>query len=92
MRARWGNPPDPSDRHWAFLKTLQPGQAVTCTVTSISDGGVTSVDIGDVTTEIGTPARPGQSSRSPAAAGQQVTATVLQVDTIREQVTLTFRA
>jgi small subunit ribosomal protein S1 len=34
MRARWGNPPAPSDRHWAFLKTLRPGQAVTGTVTA----------------------------------------------------------
>jgi small subunit ribosomal protein S1 len=89
--------PAPSDRRWAFLRTLRPGQAVTGTVTSISDGGVTAVDIGGVTAEIGTPARPGRSSRSPAAAaaaaaGQQITATVLQVDTIREQVTLTFRA
>jgi small subunit ribosomal protein S1 len=87
--------PAPSDRHWAFLKTLRPGQAVTGTVTSIRDRGVTSVDIGGITAVINAPAHPGQSFRSPAdvaAVGQQVTATVLQVDTIREQVTLTLRA
>ncbi len=83
--------PAPSDHRWAFLKTLQPGQQVTGTVTSISGSGVTAVDIGGVTAQISTPARPGRPSRSPAA-GQQITATVLQVDTIREQLTLTFRA
>jgi ribosomal protein S1 len=41
---------------------------------------------------INTPAHPYEPSRSPAAVGQQVTATVLQVDTIREQLTLTLRA
>ena len=56
MRARWGNPPAPSDRRWAFLKTLRPGQAVTGTVTGISDRGVTSVGIGSVTAQIGPPA------------------------------------
>jgi small subunit ribosomal protein S1 len=91
MRARWGTAPAPSDRHWALLTTLRPGQAVTGTVTSISDGGVTSVDIGGVTAMINAPAHPDEPSRSPAV-GQQVTATVLHVDTIREQVTLTIRA
>ena len=92
MRARWGNPPAPSDRRRAFLKALRPGPAVTGTVTSISDDGVTSADIAGVTAVINTPADPGESFRGPAAAGQQVTATVLQVDTVREQLTLTLRA
>jgi small subunit ribosomal protein S1 len=92
MRARWGNPPAPSDRHWALLKDLRPGQAVTGTVTSISGDGTASVDIGGLTAMTSTPAHPGGPSRSPAAAGQHVTATVLHVDTIREQVTLTLRA
>jgi hypothetical protein len=46
------------------------------------------VDIGGVTAMINAPAHPDEPVRSPAAVGQQVTATVLQVETIREQVTL----
>jgi small subunit ribosomal protein S1 len=92
MRARWGNPPAPSDRRWALMKNLRPGEAVTGTVTSISDDGTASVDIGGVTAMTSAPAHPGEPFRRPAAVGQQVTATVLQVDTIREQVTLTLRA
>lgn len=91
MRARWGTVPAPSDRHWALLKTLRPGQAVTGTVTSISGDRVTSVDIGGVTAQVSTPARAGEPSGSPAV-GQQVTGTVLQVDTIREQLTITLPA
>jgi small subunit ribosomal protein S1 len=91
MRARWGNPPAPSDRRWALLKTLRPGQQVTGTVTGISGCGVISVDIGGVTAQVSTPARTEEPSGSPAA-GQHVTGTVLQVDTIREQLTVTLRA
>src|SRR5690606_32819328 len=45
-RARWGNEPTPSDRRWALLRTLRPGQIVPGTVTHIASFGVAFVDIG----------------------------------------------
>ncbi|MDQ0829393.1 hypothetical protein QF032_001237 [Streptomyces achromogenes] len=55
LRARWQTEPAPSDRAWAFLKTLRRGQIVTGTVTLIADFGVTFVDIGGFTAMINTP-------------------------------------
>jgi small subunit ribosomal protein S1 len=46
VRARWRTEPTPSDRNWAFLKTLHRGGIVTGTVSRIADFGVTFVDIG----------------------------------------------
>ncbi|MFG3408722.1 hypothetical protein [Streptomyces sp. NPDC048142] len=46
LRARWQTEPTPSDRDWAFLKTLRRGQVVTGTVTTIASFGVTFVDMG----------------------------------------------
>ncbi|MEU2421322.1 S1 RNA-binding domain-containing protein [Streptomyces sp. NPDC007851] len=41
LRARRQTEPTPSDRNWAFLKTLRRGQVVTGTVTSVAGFGVT---------------------------------------------------
>jgi small subunit ribosomal protein S1 len=87
IRARRGTVPAASDRHWAFLQTLQPGQAVTGTMTGATGRGVICVDIGGISATIDPPRDPGQSFLS--CAGQQITATVLHIDTLREQVTLT---
>jgi hypothetical protein len=59
LRARWQTEPTPSDRDWAFLKTLRRGQVVTGTVTSIASFGVTFVDIGGFTAMINIPSCPG---------------------------------
>ncbi|MGW4906307.1 S1 RNA-binding domain-containing protein [Streptomyces sp. NPDC004270] len=40
LRARWQTEPTPSDRNWAFLKTLRRGQVVTGPVTRIVPFGV----------------------------------------------------
>ncbi|MFJ5841673.1 S1 RNA-binding domain-containing protein [Streptomyces shenzhenensis] len=55
LRARRQTEPTPSDRDWAFLKTLRRGQIVTGTATAIAGFGVTFVDIGGFTAVINIP-------------------------------------
>ncbi|MFI8454576.1 S1 RNA-binding domain-containing protein [Kitasatospora sp. NPDC085464] len=95
VRARWGTEPTPSDRAWAFLRTLRRGQTVTGTVTGIADSGVTSVDIAGFTATIDLPElsrRPVDHPGDVVAVGRQVTAVVLDVDLVRERVQLSLRA
>ena len=95
LRARWQTEPTPSDRDWAFLKTLRRGQVVTGTVTSIASFGVTFVDIGGFTAMINIPElswRPINDPSDVVAVGQEITAKVLDVDMIRERVPLSLRA
>ncbi|MFD8151275.1 S1 RNA-binding domain-containing protein [Streptomyces sp. NPDC059720] len=95
LRARWQTEPTPSDLDWAFLKTLRRGQVVTGTVTTIADFGVTFVDIGGFTAMINIPElswRPIDHPSDVVSVGQEVTAEVLDVDMVRERVTLSLRA
>ncbi|PWI08105.1 RNA-binding protein [Streptomyces sp. NWU339] len=95
LRARWQTEPTPSDRDWAFLKTLRRGQVVTGTVTSIAGFGVTFVDIGGFTAMINIPElswRPIDHPSDVVSVGQQITAEVLDVDMVRERVPLSLRA
>ncbi|MER5515705.1 S1 RNA-binding domain-containing protein [Streptomyces sp. NPDC002763] len=95
LRARWQTEPTPSDRNWAFLKTLRRGQVVTGTVTTIAGFGVTFVDIGGFTAMINIPElswRPINHPSDVVSVGQQITAEVLDVDMVRERVPLSLRA
>ncbi|MER5199910.1 S1 RNA-binding domain-containing protein [Streptomyces sp. NPDC002755] len=95
LRARWQTEPTPSDRAWAFLKTLRRGQVVTGTVTTIAGFGVTFVDIGGFTAMINIPElswRPIDHPSDVVSVGQEITAEVLDVDMIRERVPLSLRA
>ncbi|MBK3575017.1 S1 RNA-binding domain-containing protein [Streptomyces sp. MBT65] len=95
LRARWQTEPTPSDRDWAFLKTLRRGQLVTGTVTSIASFGVTFVDIGGFTAMINIPElswRPFNHPSDVVNVGQEVTAEVLDVDMVWERVPLSLRA
>ncbi|WRZ88037.1 S1 RNA-binding domain-containing protein [Streptomyces sp. NBC_01007] len=95
LRARRQTEPTPSDRDWAFLKTLQRGQVVTGTVTSIASFGVTFVDIGGFTAMINIPElswRPFNHPSDVVSVGQEITAEVLDVDMVRERVPLSLRA
>lgn len=95
LRARWQTEATPSDRDWAFLKTLRRGQVVTGTVTSIASFGVTFVDIGGFTAMINIPElswRPFNHPSDIVSVGQEITAEVLDVDMIRERVPLSLRA
>ncbi|WAU82128.1 S1 RNA-binding domain-containing protein [Streptomyces sp. Qhu-G9] len=95
LRARWQTEPTPSDRDWAFLKTLQRGQIVTGTVQTIAGFGVTFVDIGGFTAMINIPEmswRPCNHPSDVVSVGQEITAEVLDVDMIRERLPLSLRA
>ncbi|MEW2587353.1 S1 RNA-binding domain-containing protein [Streptomyces virginiae] len=95
LRARWQTEPTPSDRDWAFLKTLRRGQVVTGTVTHIASFGVTFVDIGGFTAMINIPQlswRPFDQPSDVVSVGQEVTAEVLDVDMVGERVPLSLRA
>ncbi|WP_351222683.1 S1 RNA-binding domain-containing protein [Streptomyces sp. NPDC002133] len=95
LRARWHTEPTPSDRDWAFLKTLRRGQVVTGTVTTIASFGVTFVDIGGFTAMINIPElswRPFSHPSDVVSVGQEITAQVLDVDMARERVPLSLRA
>ncbi|GAA3881929.1 S1 RNA-binding domain-containing protein [Streptomyces sedi] len=94
LRARWQTDATPGDRDWAFLRTLRRGQSVTGTVTDIANFGVTFVDIGGFTAMINLP----ELSRRPFAhpsdvvrVGQEITARILDVDMVRERVSLSLR-
>lgn len=95
LRARWQTEPTPSDRDWAFLKTLRRGQVVTGTVTNIASFGVTFVDIGGFTAMINIPQLSWRRIDHPSdvvSVGQEITAEVLDVDMVRERVPLSLRA
>ncbi|MBG6092042.1 S1 RNA-binding domain-containing protein [Actinomadura viridis] len=95
LRARWQTEATPSDRDWAFLKTLKRGQVVTGRVTAIAGFGVTFVDIGGFTAMINIPElswRPFDHPSDIVSVGQEITAQVLDVDMIWERVPLSLRA
>ncbi|MEU8516542.1 RNA-binding protein [Kitasatospora sp. NPDC048722] len=81
LRARWRTDPAPGDRDWALLKTLTPGQEVTGTVTGATASGAALVDIGGFTAAI---------TDATIPVGCRVTVQVLDVDMVREQVSLTL--
>ncbi|THV36514.1 S1 RNA-binding domain-containing protein [Glycomyces buryatensis] len=95
LRARWRTEPTPSDRHWAILKTLHRGQLCTGTVTEIASFGVTFVDIGGFTAMINIPELSWRRIDHPTdviSVGQEITAKILDVDMVRERVTLSLKA
>lgn len=95
LRARWRTEPTPSDRDWAFLRTLRRGQVVTGTVAGIADFGVTFVDIGGFTAMVDVSQlawRPVDHPGDVVAVGDRITAEVLDVDLVRERVPLSLRA
>ncbi|MFF2327958.1 MULTISPECIES: S1 RNA-binding domain-containing protein [unclassified Streptomyces] len=95
LRARWRTEPTPSDRNWAFLKTLQPGQICTGTVTEIASFGVTFVDIGGFTAVINIPELSWRRINHPSdivTVGQEISAEILDVDLVREHVPLSLKA
>ncbi|MFF7181160.1 S1 RNA-binding domain-containing protein [Streptomyces sp. NPDC008121] len=95
LRARWRTESTPSDRNWAFLKTLHRGQICTGTVTEIADFGVTFVDIGGFTAMINIPElswRPFEHPSDIVAIGQEISAEILDVDLVRERVVLSLKA
>ncbi|MGW4820339.1 S1 RNA-binding domain-containing protein [Streptomyces sp. NPDC004227] len=95
LRARWRTEQTPSDRDWAFLKTLRRGQIVTGVVTVIADFGVTFVDIGGFTAMINIPELSWRRINHPSdvvTVGQEISAEVLDVDMVRERVPLSLKA
>ncbi|MDV5145733.1 S1 RNA-binding domain-containing protein [Streptomyces sp. SBC-4] len=95
VRARWQTEPTPSDRNWAFLKTLHRGETVTGTVTHIADFGVTFVDIGGFEAMINIPElswRPFNHPSDIVSVGQEINAEILDVDPFRERVSLSLKA
>ncbi|MFR9754676.1 S1 RNA-binding domain-containing protein [Streptomyces sp. TR06-5] len=95
VRARWRTEPTPSDRNWAFLKTLHRGEIITGSVTQIASFGVTFVDIGGFEAMINIPElswRPINHPSDVVAVGQEISAEILDVDPIRERVSLSLKA
>ncbi|MFG2995468.1 S1 RNA-binding domain-containing protein [Streptomyces sp. NPDC048340] len=95
LRARWRTEPTPSDRNWAFLKTLHRGQICTGTVTEIASFGVTFVDIGGFTAMINIPELSWRRFDHPSdvvSVGQKISAEILDVDLVRECVPLSLKA
>lgn len=85
----------PSDRNWAFLKTLHRGEIVTGTVTHIADFGGTFVDIGGFEAMINVPEVSWRHISHPSdvvSVGQRIHAEILDVDPIRERVALSLKA
>ncbi|NKY85239.1 S1 RNA-binding domain-containing protein [Nocardia veterana] len=94
LRARWRTEPTPSDHDWAFLKTLHPGQICNGSVSKIADSGV-FVDLGGFTAMINIPElsrRPVDHPSEILTLGQEITAQILDVDMVRERVTLSLEA
>ncbi|WP_055601001.1 S1 RNA-binding domain-containing protein [Streptomyces aureus] len=95
LRAGWRTEPTPSDRDWAFLKTLRRGQICTGTVTEIADFGVTFVDLGGFTPMINIPELSWRHVDHPSdvvTVGETVSAEILDVDLVSERVTLSLKA
>ncbi|MGY2118632.1 S1 RNA-binding domain-containing protein [Nocardia gipuzkoensis] len=94
LRARWRTEPTPSDHDWAFLKTLHRGQICNGTVSKIVNFGV-FVDIDGFTAMINIPElswRPVDHPSEILTVGQKITAQILDVDMVRERVTLSLEA
>lgn len=87
LRARWRTEPTPSDLHRTILRTLYRGKVVTGTVTETADHGATFVDIGGFTATL----HPDHPSDM-VTVGQEVSAEVLDIDMVREQVLLSLHA
>ncbi|MFD4130774.1 S1 RNA-binding domain-containing protein [Streptomyces goshikiensis] len=95
LRARWRTEPTPSDRNWAFLKTLHRGQICTGTVKEIASFGVTFVDIGGFTAMINIPELSWRRFDHPSdvvSVGQRISAEILDVDLVSERVPLSLKA
>ncbi|MFE5297925.1 S1 RNA-binding domain-containing protein [Streptomyces sp. NPDC056632] len=95
LRAQWRTEPTPSDRDWAFLKTLHRGQICTGTVTEIASFGVTFVDIGGFTAMINIPELSWRRFDHPSdiiSVGEEISAEILDVDLVRERVSLSLKA
>ncbi|MFD4023292.1 S1 RNA-binding domain-containing protein [Streptomyces sp. NPDC058576] len=95
LRARWRTEPTPSDRHWALLRTLRPGQIVTGTVTFIAPFGVTFVDIGGFEAMINIPELSWRRFEHPSdvvSVGEEVRAQILGVELLPERVSLSLKA
>ncbi|EHR60329.1 S1 RNA-binding domain-containing protein [Saccharomonospora cyanea] len=95
LRARWRTERTPDDRDWAFLRTLRRGQIVTGVVTEIADFGVTFVDIGGFTAMINVPELSWRRVDHPSdvvTVGQEISAEILDVDMVRERVSLSLKA
>ncbi|MGY2032213.1 S1 RNA-binding domain-containing protein [Nocardia gipuzkoensis] len=94
LRARWRTEPTPSDHDWALLKTLHRGQICNGTVSKIVNFGV-FVDIDGFTAMINIPElswRPVDHPSEILTVGQKITAQILDVDMVRERVTLSLEA
>jgi small subunit ribosomal protein S1 len=94
LRARWRTEPTPEDRSWAVLRTLRAGEVRAGTVTAIADFGVTFVDLGGCPAMIDLPEVSHHRIGHPAevlAVGQRITARVLDVDPVRERVSLSLK-
>ncbi|MFF1691350.1 S1 RNA-binding domain-containing protein [Streptomyces sp. NPDC058254] len=95
VRARWEIDRTPSTRKWAFLKTLHRGETVTGRVIRIAEFWVTFVDIGGFEAMINVPElswRPFTHPSDVVAVGQEISAEILDVDPIRERVSLSLKA
>ena len=95
LRARWRTAPCPGDAHWEFLRTLNRGEVVTGTVAHIAPFHVTFVDIGGCTATVNLPELTWRRFDLPSdvvSVGQRVRAKVLDVDLVRERVSLSLRA
>ncbi|MFD9095868.1 S1 RNA-binding domain-containing protein [Streptomyces collinus] len=95
LRARWQTETTPGDRDWALLRTLRRGQTVTGTVSIIASFGVTFVNIGGFDAMINLPElswRPFDHPSDIVRVGQEIVAEILDVDMIRERVSLSLRA
>ncbi|MEV5840259.1 S1 RNA-binding domain-containing protein [Nocardia sp. NPDC052112] len=93
LRARWRTEPTPSDHDWALLKTMRRGQICNGTVSEIASSGVTFVDIGGFTAMINIPElswRPVNNPSDILTVGQEITAQILDIDMVRERVTLSL--
>ncbi|MEV7027662.1 RNA-binding protein, partial [Kitasatospora sp. NPDC093558] len=82
LRARRRTDPAPGDRDWALLKTLRPGQTITGVTTGTTTSGAALVDIGGFTAVI--------TDATTVPPGRRITARILDVDMVREQVSLTL--
>ncbi|HEY1093633.1 MAG TPA: S1 RNA-binding domain-containing protein [Glycomyces sp.] len=95
LRARWRTEPTESDRRWAVLKTLHRGQICIGTVTAIPPFLVTFVDIGGAIGQINLPELSWRHIEHPTdvvSIGQEITVKILDVDMVRERVSLSLRA
>ncbi|MCE7079796.1 S1 RNA-binding domain-containing protein [Streptomyces sp. ST2-7A] len=95
LRARWGTEPSRGNHTPLLLTTLRRGQVVGGTVTRIADFGVTFVDIGGFEAMINIPElsrRPFDHPSEIVSPGQEVMAEILDVDPMRERVSLSPRS